>query len=134
MSFFTFQQEVLALLFVMVISNLIEFALLRDYGLRARLLAVLFIDHIYVLIAWAFGVNYTFFYLYFARVGRVVPVSADLVLNVAFLSTELGFIVIPVLFPELNEVEEAIFRRNEGRRNGTRPHPAQGPRAPQGEG
>ena len=121
----SFQQEVLALLFVMVISNLIEFALLRDYGLRARLLAVLFIDHIYVIVAWTFGINYTFFYLYFYRVGKVVPVTADLVLNVLFLSTEAGFIVVPWLFPELKEIEEEIFRRNE-RRNGPRPYPAQG--------
>lgn len=129
MSFFSFQQEVLALLFVMVISNLIEFALLRDYGLRARLLAVLFVDHIYVLVAWAFNINYTFFYLYFYRVDRVVPVSADLVLNIAFLSTELGFIVVPWLFPEIREVEEAIFRRSE-RRKTNGPYPSERPQAP----
>jgi hypothetical protein len=108
----SFQQEVLVLLFVMVISNLIEFFLMRDYGLRARLLAVLFVDHIYVIVAWAFGINYTFFYLYFERIHRIVDVSADLVLNLLFLVTEASFIVIPWLFPELAEIEEAIFQRN----------------------
>jgi hypothetical protein len=66
----SFQQEVLAFLFVMAISNLIEFILMRDYGLRARMLAVLFVDHIYVLIAWAFHIDYSLFYLYFGPQGR----------------------------------------------------------------
>jgi hypothetical protein len=118
----SFQQEVLALLFVMVISNLIEFFLMREYGLRARMLAVLFIDHIYVLIAWAFHIDYSLFYLYFARVHRVVDVTADFVLNLLFISTEVGFIVIPYLFPELREIEETIFRKNEGSRNGPYPY------------
>jgi hypothetical protein len=96
----------------MVISNLIEFFLMRDYGLRARLLAVLFVDHVYVIVAWAFGINYTFFYLYFARIQRVVDVSADLVLNLLFLATEASFIVVPWLFPEIAEVEEAIFQKS----------------------
>ena len=108
----SFKQEVLLLLFVMVISNLLEFFLMKDYGLRARLLAVLFIDHIYVIIAWAYNINYTFFYLYFARIHRVVDVSADLVLNLLFLATEASFIVIPWLFPELEEIESEIFQRN----------------------
>ena len=108
----SFKQEVLALLFVMVLSNLIEFFLMRDYGLRARLLAVLFINHIYVIVAWAFGIDYTFFYLYFDRIGRIVDVSADLVLNFLFISTEVSFIIIPLLFPEIAEVESEIFRRN----------------------
>lgn len=114
----SFQQEILFLLFVMVISNLIEFFLMRDYGLRARLLAVLFLDHIYVIIAWALNINYTLFYIYFARIDRLVAVSADLVLNFLFISTEAGFVLIPYLFPELSEVEEGIFQRNV-RRNGT---------------
>jgi hypothetical protein len=118
----SFQQEVLVLLFVMVISNLIEFVLMRDYGLRARLLAVLFIDHIYVLIAWAFHIDYSLFYLYFARVDRTIDVTADFVLNLLFISSEVGFIIIPYLFPELREIEESIFRRNEGSRNGPRPY------------
>ena len=106
------RQEVLILLFVMVISNLLEFFLMKEYGLRARLLAVLFLDHIYVIVSWAFNVNYTFFYIYFARIDRVVDVSADLVLNLLFIMSELGFIVLPFLFPELSEVESEIFRRN----------------------
>ena len=106
------RQEVLILLFVMVISNLLEFFLMKDYGLRARLLSVLFIDHIYVIIAWAFNINYTLFYVYFARIDRIVDVSADLVLNFLFISTEVSFILIPFLFPELSEVESEIFRRN----------------------
>ena len=85
---------------------------MRDYGLRARLLAVLFIDHIYVIVAWAFNINYTLFYLYFARIHKIVDVSADLVLNLLFMATEAGFILIPYLFPELAEIEEAIFQRN----------------------
>jgi len=118
----SFQQEVLALLFLMVISNLIEFFLMRDYGLRARLLAVLFIDHIYVIVAWAFGINYTFFYLYFARIQRVVDVSADLVLNLLFLVTEASFIVVPWLFPELASIESEIFRKNRREENGSHPN------------
>ncbi len=108
----SFQQEVLFLLFAMVLSNLYEFFLMKDYGLRARLLSVLFIDHIYVIIAWAFNINYTLFYVYFARIDRLVDVSADLVLNFLFISTEVSFILIPFLFPELSEVESEIFRRN----------------------
>ncbi len=108
----SFKQEVLLLLFVMVISNLLEFFLMKEYGLRARLLAVLFVDHIYVIVAWAFGINYTFFYLYFARIDRVVDISADLVLNTLFLVTEATFFVIPWLFPELSEIESEIFRKN----------------------
>ena len=96
----------------MVVSNLLEFFLMKDYGLRARLLSVLFIDHIYVIIAWAFNINYTLFYVYFARIDRIVDVSADLVLNFLFISTEVSFILIPFLFPELSEVESEIFRRN----------------------
>ena len=106
------QQEVLLLLFVMVISNLLEFFLMKDYGLRARLLAVLFLDHIYVIVAWAFGINYTFFYIYFSRIGKAVDISADLVLNVLFILTEVAFIVLPFLFPEISEIEEEVFRRN----------------------
>ena len=124
----SFQQEVLALLFIMVISNLVEFVVMRDYGLRARLLAVLFIDHIYVLIAWAFRIDYSLFFLYFDRVNRIVDVTADFVLNLLFISTEVGFIVVPYLFPELREIEESIFRRNEGSRNGSRAY--SGPKAP----
>jgi len=116
----SFKQEVLALLLVMVLSNLIESFLMRDYGLRARLLAVLFIDHIYVIVAWAFGIDYTFFYLYFDRIHRVVDVSVDLVLNLLFLATEASFIVIPWLFPELEEIESEIFQRN--RRSGYGSH------------
>jgi hypothetical protein len=118
----SFQQEVLVLLFIMVISNLVEFVVMRDYGLRARLLAVLFVDHIYVLIAWAFRIDYSLFYLYFARVNRVVDVTADFVLNLLFVSTEVGFVLIPYLFPELREIEESIFRRSEGDRNGSHPY------------
>jgi len=114
----SFQQEVLLLLFAMTISNLIEFFLMRDYGLRARLLAVLFIDHIYVIVAWAFGIDNTFFYLYFERIHRVVDVSADLVLNLLFLATEASFFVIPWVFPELSEIESEIFRKS--RREGVR--------------
>jgi len=114
----SFQQEILFLLFVMVISNLLEFFLMKDYGLRARLLAVLFVDHIYVIIAWALNINYTLFYLYFARIGKIVDVSADLVLNFLFISTEAGFVLIPYLFPELSEVEGEIFRKNV-KRNGS---------------
>ena len=114
----SFQQEVLFLLFGMVVSNLLEFFLMKEYGLRARLLSVLFIDHIYVIIAWAFNINYTLFYVYFARIGRIVDVSADLVLNFLFISTEVSFIIIPLLFPELSEVESEIFRRNV-KRNGS---------------
>ena len=106
------QQEVLLLLFVMVISNLLEFFLMREYGLRARLLAVLFLDHFYVIVAWAFNINYTFFYVYFMKIGKAVDISADLVLNVLFIMTEVAFIVLPFLFPELSEIEEEIFRRN----------------------
>jgi len=102
----------------MVISNLLEFVLMKEYGLRARLLSILFIDHIYVIIAWAFNINYTLFYVYFARIGRIVDVSADLVLNFLFISTEVSFIIIPLLFPELSEVESEIFRRNV-KRNGS---------------
>jgi hypothetical protein len=127
----SFQQEVLALLFVMVVSNLIEFFLMRDYGLRARMLAVLFVDHIYVLIAWAFHIDYSLFYLYFARVNRVVDVTADFVLNLLFISTEVGFVIVPYLFPELREIEETIFRRSESDRNG--PHPYRRPQAPRRE-
>jgi len=127
----SFQQEVLLLLFVMVVSNLIEFVLMRDYGLRARLLAVLFIDHIYVLVAWAFRIDYSLFYLYFARVHKVVDVTADFVLNLLFISTEVGFILIPYLFPELREIEESVFRKNEGSRNG--PHPYRRPETARGE-
>jgi len=108
----SFQQEILFLLFVMVLSNLFEFFLMRDYGLRARLLAILFVDHIYVIIAWALNINYTLFYIYFARIDRLVAVSADLVLNFLFISTEAGFILVPFLFPELSEVETKIFQRN----------------------
>ena len=115
----SFQQEVLALLFLMVISNLIEFFLMRDYGVRARLLAVLFVDHVYVIVAWAFGINYTFFYLYFARIQRVVDVSADLMLNLLFLATEASFIVVPWLFPELASIESEIFQRNRRREHGS---------------
>lgn len=118
----SFKQEVLLLLFVMVISNLLEFFLMKDYGLRARLLAVLFIDHIYVIVAWAFGINYTFFYLYFTRIQRVVDVSADLVLNILFMATEVGFILIPWLFPELASIEEEIFRKNRRREDGSYPY------------
>ena len=96
----------------MVISNVLEFFLMREYGLRARLLAILFIDHIYVIVSWAFNVNYTFFYIYFARIDRIVDVSADLVLNFLFIMTEISFIILPFLFPELSEVESEIFRRN----------------------
>jgi hypothetical protein len=85
---------------------------MKDYGLRARLLAVLFVDHIYVIVAWAFNINYTFFYLYFERIHRVVDVSADLVLNLLFLATEASFFLIPWLFPELKEIEEEVFQRN----------------------
>ena len=106
------RQEVLLILLVMVISNLLEFFLMRDYGLRARLLAVLFLDHIYVIFAWAFNVNYTFFYIYFAKIGKAVDISADLVLNVLFILTEIAFIVLPLLFPEISEIESEIFRRN----------------------
>jgi len=106
------QQEVLLLLFMMVISNLLEFFLMREYGLRARLLAVLFLDHFYVIVAWAFNINYTFFYVYFMKIGKAVDISADLVLNVLFIMTEIAFIVLPFLFPELSEIEEEIFRRN----------------------
>jgi len=106
------RQEVLLILLVMVISNLLEFFLMKDYGLRARLLAVLFLDHIYVIVAWAFDINYTFFYVYFMKIGKAVDISADLVLNVLFIMTEIAFIVLPVLFPELSEIEEEIFRRN----------------------
>ena len=102
----------------MVVSNLLEFFLMKEYGLRARLLSVLFIDHIYVIIAWAFNINYTLFYVYFARIGRIVDVSADLVLNFLFISTEVSFILLPFLFPELSEVESEIFRRNV-KRNGS---------------
>ncbi len=123
----SFQQEVLLLLFVMVVSNLVEFVLMRDYGLRARMLAVLFIDHIYVLVAWALHIDYSLFYLYFARVHSVVDVTADFVLNLLFISTEVGFIIVPYLFPELREIEEAVFRKSEGSRNG--PHPYSGPQA-----
>jgi uncharacterized transporter YbjL len=105
------QQEVLALLFVMVVSNLIEFVVMRDYGLRARMLAVLFVDHIYVLIAWAFRIDYSLFYLYFVRVNRVIDVTADFVLNLLFISTEVGFIIVPYLFPELAKAEESVFRK-----------------------
>ena len=115
----SFQQEVLLLLFIMVISNLVEFFLMRDYGIRARMLAVLFIDHIYVIIAWAFNINYTFFYLYLVRVHRVVDMSADLVLNLLFLATEVSFFVIPWLFPELKEIEEEVFQRNRRKGNGS---------------
>jgi hypothetical protein len=107
----------------MTISNLIEFFLMRDYGLRARLSAVLFIDHIYVIVAWAFGINYIFFYLYFARIHKILAVSADLVLNVLFLATEVSFFLIPWLFPELKEIEEEVFQRN--RRSGYGSHPDQ---------
>jgi hypothetical protein len=127
----SFQQEVLAFLFVMAISNLVEFILMRDYGLRARMLAVLFIDHIYVLVAWAFHIDYSLFYLYFARVHKVVDVTADFVLNLLFMSTEAGFIIVPYLFPELREIEESVFRRNEGSRNGPRPYSR--PQAPRRE-
>jgi hypothetical protein len=96
----------------MVLSNLYEFFLMRDYGLRARLLAVLFIDHIYVIVAWAFNINYTLFYIYFERINRIVDVSADLVLNLLFVSTEVSFILLPFLFPEIAKVESEIFRRN----------------------
>ena len=112
------RQEVLILLFVMVVSNLLEFFLMKDYGLRARLLAVLFLDHIYVIVAWAFNINYTLFYVYFARIDRIVDVSADLILNFLFVSTEVSFILLPFLFPELSEVESEIFRRNV-KRNGS---------------
>ena len=125
----SFKQEVLVLLFVMVLSNLLEFFLMRDYGLRARLLAILFVDHIYVIIAWAFNINYTLFYLYFARIHRIVDVSADLVLNLLFMATEASFIVIPWLFPELSEIEEAIFQRNRrehGSRTNERPQASRG--------
>jgi hypothetical protein len=102
----------------MVISNLIEFFLMKDYGLRARLLAVLFVDHIYVIIAWALNINYTLFYIYFARIDRLLDVSADLVLNFLFISTEAGFVLIPYLFPELSNLEQGIFQRNV-KRNGS---------------
>jgi hypothetical protein len=105
------QQEILVLLFFMVVSNLIEFFLMRDYGLRARLLAVLFVDHIYVLIAWAFRIDYSLFYIYFARVHRVVDVTADFILNMLFIMSELAFVIIPYLFPELAKAEESVFRR-----------------------
>jgi len=114
----SFQQEILFLLFVMVLSNLLEFFLMRDYGLRARLLAVLFIDHIYVIIAWTLNINYTLFYLYFARIDRLLDISADLVLNFLFISTEAGFVLIPYLFPELSNLEQGIFQRNV-KRNGS---------------
>jgi hypothetical protein len=117
----SFKQEVLALLFIMTISNLIEFFLMRDYGLRARLLAVLFVDHIYVIVAWAFNINYTFFYLYFARIHRILAVSADLVLNLLFLATEASFFVIPWVFPELSQIENEIFQRNRGK-DGSHPY------------
>ncbi len=117
----SFKQEVLLLLFVMVISNLLEFFLMKDYGLRARLLAVLFVDHIYVIVAWAFNINYTLFYIYFARIHKLVDVSADLVLNILFMATEAGFILIPWLFPELAGIEEEIFRKNR-RNHGTYPN------------
>jgi len=106
------RQEVLVLLFAMVISNILEFFLMKEYGLRARLLAILFVDHIYVIVSWAFNINYTLFYVYFLRIDRIVDVSADLVLNFLFIMSELGFIVLPFLFPELSEVESEIFRRN----------------------
>jgi len=102
----------------MVLSNLLEFFLMRDYGLRARLLAVLFIDHIYVIIAWTLNINYTLFYLYFARIDRLLDISADLVLNFLFISTEAGFVLIPYLFPELSNLEQGIFQRNV-KRNGS---------------
>jgi uncharacterized transporter YbjL len=108
------QQEVLMLLFVMVVSNLVEFALMKGYGLRARLLAVLFIDHIYVLIAWAFHIDYSLFYLYFARVHREIGVTADFVLNSLFVLSEIGFVVVPYLFPELREAGESVFRKSDG--------------------
>lgn len=97
----------------MVVSNLVEFFLLRDYGLRARLLAVLFLDHVYVVVAWAFNIDYDLFTLYLTRVQRYVTISADLVLNSLFILTELAFIVLPYLFPEIREIEEDIFHRNE---------------------
>jgi len=125
----TLQQEVLGLLFFMVASNLVEFILMRDYGLRARLLAILFVDHIYVLVAWAFHIDYPLFYLYFARVHKVIEISADFVLNLLFIATEIGFIVIPYLFPELREIQETVFRRNEG--NGS--HSYARPKAPRRE-
>ena len=96
----------------MVISNLLEFFLMKEYGLRARLLAVLFLDHIYVIIAWAFNINYSLFYVYFARIDRIVDVSADLVLNFLFIMTEVSFIILPFLFPEIAQVEDEVFRRN----------------------
>lgn len=108
------EQEVIILLFMMVISNLVEFILLRGYGLRARMLAVLFLDHLYVVVAWAFNIDYVLFLVYLERIQRVVPITADLVLNTLFIITELAFIVIPYLFPELKEIEEEIFQRNEG--------------------
>ena len=101
----------------MVLSNLLEFFLMRDYGLRARLLAILFVDHIYVIVSWAFNINYTLFYVYFLRIDRAVDVSADLVLNFLFIMSELGFIVLPFLFPEIAQVEDEVFRRNV-KRNG----------------
>jgi hypothetical protein len=113
------QQEVLVLLFFMVVSNLIEFFLMRDYGLRARLLAVLFVDHIYVLVAWAFHIDYSLFYLYFVRVRRAVDISADFVLNLLFVLSEIGFIVIPYLFPELRKAEESVFRKIDGGQMGS---------------
>jgi len=110
------QQEVLILLFIMVISNLLEFFLMRDYGLRARLLAILFIDHIYVIVSWAFNINYSLFYVYFLRIDRAVDISADLVLNFLFVSTEVSFILVPFLFPEISQIEDEVFRRNVRRR------------------
>jgi hypothetical protein len=105
------QELALLLLLAMVVSNLAEFYFMRDYGLRARILAVLFVDHLYVMVAWAFGIDRPLFYVYFARANRVVEVGADFLLNVMFIVTELAFVVAPALFPELREVQEEIFRR-----------------------
>jgi hypothetical protein len=92
---------------------------MRDYGLRAKMLAILFIDHIYVIIIWAFNINYTFFYIYFLRIHKILAVTADLVLNVLFLLTEVSFFIIPLLFPELKEIEDEIFQRNRGNNHGS---------------
>jgi hypothetical protein len=105
------QELALLLLLAMVTSNLAEFYFMRDYGLRARILAVLFVDHLYVVAAWAFGIDRPLFYVYFARADRAVEVSADFLLNAMFILTELAFVVVPALFPELREVQEEIFRR-----------------------
>lgn len=118
----SFQQEVLILLFIMVISNLIEFFLMKDYGLRAKMLAILFIDHIYVIIAWAFNINYTFFYIYFLRIHKILTITADLTLNILFMFTEVSFFIIPLLFPELKEIEDEVFQRNRDNRYGSYPN------------